>query len=195
MLQKNIIENAYTAIIELTEHCDLYDISTCTSLYHLARFIGSAIRDLCSYNTQFDKMYDIITINSARLKKLLPKSIIQQGVKFLHNEPLAVTPITHAYNAISFLICESLKENYNENFLGLHNIARLFVQKRSEYQLWLKLHPNIANYNEIVQFIYETDLKIRRYIYWLEVKIRSNGIKYDKIFEGDDFYAYYYNHQ
>ncbi|MCM1382654.1 MAG: hypothetical protein NC192_12005 [Muribaculaceae bacterium] len=174
MLQKNIIENAYTAIIELADNCDLDDISTCASLYHLARFIRAEIRDFNSNDKQFDKMYDTVNINSARLKKLADiKTITDVETERSINIPIEFANI---HLSINWLICKALREKSAENYVHLYNIAALYAQKLS-----------CVTDKSVSPLIYE----IRRDIRWLDAKINPDK----KISEGDDFYAYYYNHQ
>ncbi|MCM1330560.1 MAG: hypothetical protein NC253_14110, partial [Ruminococcus sp.] len=126
MSDKEIID-ACTSVITLIEHCDLYDISTCTSLYHLARFIRAEIRDFGSHNEQFDKMYETITINSARLKKLADiKTITDVETERGINIPIEFANI---HLSINWLICKALREKTVEDYIRLYHIADLYVQK------------------------------------------------------------------
>ncbi|MCM1330910.1 MAG: hypothetical protein NC253_15930, partial [Ruminococcus sp.] len=167
MLHKEIVESAYTAIIELADNCDLDDISTCTSLYHLTRFVRSSIRDFYANNEQFDKMYEIISANSARLKKLADiKTVPDVEKERSINIPIKFANI---HLSINWLICKALREKSAEDYVRLYNIAALYVQKLF----------HIAYKSGFLSLFCE----IRRDVGWLENKMKLDGIHYEKIFK------------
>ena len=178
MSNKEILENACTSVIELTEHCDPYDISTYASLYHLMRFIRAEIRD-CSHNEQFYKMYEIISANSARLKKLADIKTVPDVEKERSTDiPMQ---IANTHLSINWLICKALREKTVEDYIRLYHIAALYVQKLF----------HIAYKSGFLSLFCE----IHRDVEWLENKMKPDGIHYEKIFKGDGFCANYYNPQ
>lgn len=75
MFPKSIIENAYTALIELADIYNLDDRFTRSNIYHLMRFVRAAIREYPERTNEFDAMFDTLSSHSAKLKRLSDKRI------------------------------------------------------------------------------------------------------------------------
>ncbi|MCM1382655.1 MAG: hypothetical protein NC192_12010 [Muribaculaceae bacterium] len=172
MLPKSIIENAYTALIELADTYDLDDRFTRSNIFHLMRFVRAAIRDYPEKSDELDAMFDNLSAYSASLKRFSAKGIakyvmkLNYGVKNEIDKKDMIVPISinNAQTSLILLIRNCLKEKSKEKYLRLYNIAELYVPIFLSYADWLDVHPEIKNYTMVKEMVSHFEDELHRYV-------------------------------
>lgn len=186
MYNIKILEEAYTAVIELTDNCASTDKDTLSNLYHLMRLVLSSIRDFPQDAEQLEKMKDMLDVYSAKLKRRIGKNLSQYYIEeTIYNcgvkKNRLYSHLTNAHCALTWFIREKAEKKEVGDFLRIYKIADLYIQHLFEYSDKIRASSGIENLSVINSTLYVFILDIGHHAGYLEKAMRTEGIKFDEI--------------
>ncbi|MDE6594106.1 MAG: hypothetical protein K2K57_13720 [Oscillospiraceae bacterium] len=178
MYNIKILENAVTAAIELAEGCKPDSRSDCRDIYHIVKFVRASIRDFPEITDK--AMFDTLSMHAARLRKIAGGKITRHVIVSDSGEIFPLS-ITNTYGSLAHLIRRKLLKKDVTNFLRLHKIAELFMQRFCEYSGVVNTDPIPENMKMQDCLFYAFFLVVGRYVDLLEQAMKREDIPYDEI--------------
>ena len=131
MYDKKILKSACDSVIELADSCIYGNRFILSNIYHLIKFVRSAVRDYSEDSAEFSEMLDTLNLYSAIMRRLTHGNISQYKVVFSDDEGNKIgifpLPIANVHSAMLYMIRCKLKDNDTACYIHLHNIAALYV--------------------------------------------------------------------
>ena len=186
MYSIKIIEEAYTAVIELADNCTSTDRTTLSNMLHLVKLVRSAIRDFPQAAKQLEEKKAVLNVYAAKLKKLTGKNFGQYTIEEtvvgrstkkhrLHSH------LTNPHCALTYFIREKLKSKEVGDFLRLYKITDLYMQHLFKYSDEVDKNPDVDNLDVINAILYVFIYDAGHHIGYLENAMKVNGIEFDEI--------------
>ena len=180
MYNIQILENAYTAVIELANSCTSKKLSTCRDVYHIVKYVRASVRDFPEKIAELDKMSDILNMHAARLRKMAVGKITEHII-VNENGEIFPLPFSNPCGSLAYLIRRKLNENDVSNFLNLYKIADLYMHRYFEYT-YITANTSDADTWYVKEALIDVLFsKIRKYIGYLELAMNREGIDFRKI--------------
>lgn len=163
MYNIKILENAYTAVIELADSCNSKKLSTCRDVYHIVKYVRASVRDFSEKTAELDEMFDILNMYATRLRKMAGGKI-NEHIIVNENGEVFPLPFSNPCGALAYLIRRKINENDAANFLNLYKIADLYMHRYFEYTYIAAQTSDIDTWyvNEALIDVFFS--KIRKYI-------------------------------
>ena len=186
MYSIKIIEEAYTAVIELADNCTSTDRTTLSNMLHLVKLVRSAIRDFPQAAKQLEEKKAVLNVYAAKLKKLTGKNITKFSIEETvvgHNvkKHRLYSHLTNAHCALTYFIRQKLENKEADNFLRLYKIADLYMQHLFKYSDEIDTNPDAKNLDVINAILYVFISDMGHHIGYLENAMKVNGIEFDEI--------------
>ena len=185
MYDKKILKSACDSVIELADSCIYDNRFILSNIYHLIKFVRSAVRDYPEDSAEFLEMLDTLNLYSAIMKRLTYGNISQYKVVFSDNEgnKMGIFPlrIANAHGAMLYMIRCKLKDKDIARYLHLHNIAALYVPCFFDFSDKLDSETDFPYWYmaDTLTCAYATELG--NHIGWLEKAMSAKGIAYENI--------------
>ena len=180
MYNIQILENAYTAVINLADSCNSKKLSTCRDVYHIVKYVRASVRDFSEKTAELDEMSDILNIHAAKLRKMAGGKITEHII-INENGEIFPLPFSNPCGALVYLIRRKLNENDVSNFLNLYKIADLYMHRYFEYTYIAANTSDVDTWDVKEVLIDVFFSKIRKYIGYLELAMDREGIAFRKI--------------
>lgn len=180
MYNIKILENAYTAVIELANSCTAKKLSTCRDVYHILKFVRASARDFPEQSDTLGEMSDTLNAHAARLKKMAGGKITEHLIVGENGEIFPL-PLSNPCGSLAHLIRRKLNENDVGNFLNIYKISDLYMHRYFEYA-YIAANTLDADtwylYKALVDVLFS---KIRKYVGYLEYTMDREGIAFREI--------------
>lgn len=186
MYNIKILEEAYTAVIELANNCTSTDRTTLSNMLHLVKLVRSAIKDFPQAAKQLEEKKAVLNVYATKLKKLTGKNFSQYTIEEtvvgrntkkhrLHSH------LTNAHCALTYFIREKLKSKEVGDFLRLYKITDLYMQHLFKYSDEVDKNPDIENLDVINAILYVFISDMGHHAGYLENAMRIENIDFDEI--------------
>lgn len=180
MYSIKILNEAFSAIIELADSCTSEKPSTCSDVYHVMKYVRASVRDFPERTAELDEMYDILNAQAARLRRMAGGKITEHII-VNENGEIFPLPLSNSFGALAHLIRRKLNENDVDNFLHLYRISDLYMHRYFE-----NTDCVACTSDSDTRYIAEslTDVffsKIRKYTVRLEMAMNREKVVFSKI--------------
>lgn len=186
MYSIKILEEAYTAVIELADSCTYTDREILSYMLHLVKLVRSAMRDFPQAAEQLEEKKAVLDAYAAKLKRRIGKNIMQfrieeSGVDRSRRKRRLHSRLTNAHCALTYFIRQKFKDKKVDDFLRLYKIAELYLQHLFKYSDELGSNLDVGNVKVTNTILCVSISDMGRHIGCLENAMRAEGIKFDVI--------------